>query len=345
MKDLTTPITNNCDFKVLTTKDNEAKEVLHHSSAHILAYARQKLYPNIKLTIGPAIENGFYYDIDMETSITEEDFEKIEKEAEKIISEKISFQRKEISYQEAKEMFKDNPYKIEMIEELEKNKEKITIYSLNDFKDLCRGPHLKHTGKVKAFKITKTSGAYWRADSKNKQLTRIYGISFFSKEEMKEYLIKQEEIAKRDHRKLGRELDLYSFQEEAPGMPFFHDKGTYIWNKLVEFVSKIMEERNYEVNKTPLILNRSLWLQSGHWDHYKENMYFTKIDNQDFAVKPMNCPGNILIYKAHQYSYRDLPIRAGEFGLVHRHELSGVLSGLFRVRSFTQDDAHVFCTP
>ncbi len=344
IKDLSTPITNDCDFKVLTTKDIEAKEVLWHSSAHILAYAIEKIYPEVKLTIGPAIENGFYYDLDLDTPITEEDFEKIEKEAEKIISEKLPFIRKEFSYQEAKEMFKDNPYKIEMIEDLEKENQPITYYSLGDFKDLCRGPHLKHSGKVKAFKVLKTSGAYWRADSKNKQLKRVYGISFFSKEEMKEYLIKQEEIAKRDHRKIGRELDLYSFQEEAPGMPFFHDKGSFIWNKLVEFVSQIMEERNYEVNKTPLILNRSLWLQSGHWDHYKENMYFTKIDNQDFAVKPMNCPGNILIYKAHQYSYRDLPIRAGEFGLVHRHELSGVLSGLFRVRAFTQDDAHVFCT-
>jgi threonyl-tRNA synthetase len=342
IKDLTTPITNDCNFKVITTKDSEAKEVLHHSSAHILALAILRLHPNVKLTIGPAIENGFYYDIDMDVSITEEDFEKIEQEAKKIISEKIPFIRNEVSYNEAKEMFKDNPYKLEMIEELEK--EKITIYSLNDFKDLCRGPHLKHTGKVKSFKITKTSGAYWKGDSKNKQLTRVYGTSFFTNEEMKEYLIKQEEISKRDHRKIGRELDLYSFHQEAPGIPFFHDKGSFIWNKLVDFVSIIMEERNYEINKTPIILNKSLWLQSGHWDHYKENMYFTKIDNQDFAVKPMNCPGNILIYKANQYSYRDLPIRAGEFGLVHRHELSGVLSGLFRVRSFTQDDAHVFCT-
>lgn len=344
IKDLTTPITTDCDFKVITVKDNEAKEILHHSSAHILALAIQRLYPSCKLTIGPAIENGFYYDIDMEKPITEDDFEKIEEQAKKIISEKIPFKRFEVSYQEAKEMFKDNPYKIEMIEEINNNNEKITYYSLGDFKDLCRGPHLKHSGKVKAFKVTKTSGAYWRADSKNKQLIRVYGVSFFSKEEMKEYLVKQEEILKRDHRKIGRELDLYSFQEEAPGMPFFHDKGSFIWNKLVDFVSKIMEERDYEFNKTPIILNKALWLQSGHWDHYKENMYFTKIDNQDFAVKPMNCPGNILIYKAHQYSYRDLPIRAGEFGLVHRHELSGVLSGLFRVRSFTQDDAHVFCT-
>ncbi len=344
IKDLTTPITNDCDFKVLTTKDIEAKEVLHHSSAHILVYAIKKLFKDVKLTIGPAIENGFYYDLEIKEPITEEDFEKIEKEAEKIISEKLPFIRHELSYLQAKEMFKDNPYKIEMIEEINNNNEKLTYYSLGDFKDLCRGPHLKHSGKVKAFKVTKTSGAYWRADSNNKQLTRVYGISFFSKEELKEYLIRQEEILKRDHRKIGRELDLYSFHEEAPGMPFFHDKGSFIWNKLVEYVSQIMEDRNYEVNKTPIILNKSLWLQSGHWDHYKENMYFTKIDEQDFAVKPMNCPGNILIYKAHQYSYKDLPIRAGEFGLVHRHELSGVLSGLFRVRSFTQDDAHVFCT-
>ncbi len=344
IKDITTPITNDCDFKVLTSKDAEIKEVLWHSSAHILAYAIQKLYPDVKLTIGPAIENGFYYDLDLKNPITEEDFEKIEIEAKKIISEKLPFIKHDFTYEEAKEMFKNNPYKLEMIEEFNKENEKLTFYSLGDFKDLCRGPHLKHSGKIKSFKVTKTSGAYWRADAKNKQLKRIYGISFTTNEEMKKYLIRLEEIAKRDHRKIGRELDLYSFQEEAPGMPFFHDKGTYIWNKLVSFVSEIMEERNYEVNKTPIILNKTLWLQSGHWDHYKENMYFTKIDNQDYAVKPMNCPGNILIYKAHQYSYRDLPIRAGEFGLVHRHELSGVLSGLFRVRAFTQDDAHVFCT-
>jgi len=344
IKDITTPITNDCDFKVLTSKDAESKEVLWHSSAHILAYAIEKTYPNVKLTIGPAIENGFYYDLDLETPITEEDFEKIETEAKKIISEKLPFIRHEFTYSQAKEMFKDNPYKLELIEEFNNNNDKLTFYSLGDFKDLCRGPHLKHSGKVKAFKVTKTSGAYWRADAKNKQLKRVYGISFTTNEEMKEYLTRLEEIAKRDHRKIGRELDLYSFQEEAPGMPFFHDKGSFIWNKLVEYVSEIMEERDYEVNKTPMILNKSLWLQSGHWDHYKENMYFTKIDLQDYAVKPMNCPGNILIYKAHQYSYRDLPIRAGEFGLVHRHELSGVLSGLFRVRAFTQDDAHVFCT-
>lgn len=343
IKDLTTPITNDCNLKVLTTKDPEAKEVLHHSSAHILALAILRLYPNVKLTIGPAIENGFYYDLDTEKPITEEDFEKIEDEAKKIISEKIPFKRFDVSYNEAKEIFKDNPYKIEMIEDLKKEDQKITYYTLGDFKDLCRGPHLKHSGKVKSFKVTKTSGAYWRADAKNKQLTRVYGTSFFTKEELKEYLIKQEEIAKRDHRKIGKDLNLYSFHEEAPGMPFFHNKGSFIWDKLVDFVTEIMLERNYEINKTPIILNKSLWLQSGHWDHYKENMYFTKIDNQDFAVKPMNCPGNILIYKSNQYSYRDLPIRAGEFGLVHRHELSGVLSGLFRVRSFTQDDAHIYC--
>ena len=343
IKDLTTPITTDCNLKVLTTKDPEAKEVLHHSSAHILALAILRLYPNVKLTIGPAIENGFYYDLDTEKPITEEDFKKIEDEAKKIISEKIPFKRFEVSYNEVKEIFKDNSYKLEMIEDLKKEDQKITYYTLDNFKDLCRGPHLKHSGKVKSFKVTKTSGAYWRADSKNKQLTRVYGVSFFTKEEMNEYLIKQEEIKQRDHRKIGKDLNLYSFHEEAPGMPFFHDKGSFIWERLVDFVTEIMLERNYEINKTPIILNKSLWLQSGHWNHYKENMYFTKIDNQDFAVKPMNCPGNILIYKSNQYSYRDLPIRAGEFGLVHRHELSGVLSGLFRVRSFTQDDAHIYC--
>jgi len=344
IKELTTPITTDCKFQVLTFKDKEGQDILHHSSAHVLAMAVQRLFPNAKLTIGPAIENGFYYDIDSEKPFTEEDLKNIEQEAKKIIKEDIPFKRVEVDYSKAKELSKNEPYKLEMIEELKNNGESLSYYYLDNWYDLCRGPHIKSTGKIKAFKLTKISGAYWRADAKNKQLQRIYGISFTSKDEMKEYLRILEEAEKRDHRKIGKELDLYSFHEEAPGMPFFHDKGTYIWNKLVEFVTEIMNERNYEINKTPIILNKSLWLQSGHWDHYKNNMYFTKIDDQDYAVKPMNCPGNILIYKAHQYSYRDLPIRAGEFGLVHRHELSGVLSGLFRVRSFTQDDAHVFCT-
>lgn len=345
IKDLSTPLTNDSKFKVITFKDKEGKEVFWHSSSHILALAVKRLFPNAKLTIGPAIEKGFYYDFDIDKAFSEEDLQKIEQEAKKIIKEKLPFKRIEVSLEEAREKAKDEPYKLELINELENNNEKISFYYLGDeFIDLCRGPHVKHSGKIKTFKILKNSGAYWKGNSENKQLQRIYGISFSSKDEMKEYLTILEEAARRDHRKIGKELDLFSFHEEAPGMPFFHDKGSFIWNKLVEYVSDIMFERNYEINKTPIILNKNLWLQSGHWDHYQNNMYFTKIDKQDYAVKPMNCPGNILIYKAHQYSYRDLPIRAGEFGLVHRHELSGALSGLFRVRAFTQDDAHVFCT-
>jgi len=342
--DLETPITTTTDFLVLTYKDLEGKEIFWHSSSHIMALAIKRLFPEVKFAIGPSIDEGFYYDVDINRAFTEEELQKIEEEVNKIIKEDIKFERHEIDFNQALEIFKDEPYKIEMIKEIKDKGESLSYYQLGDFIDLCRGPHIPSSGKIKAFKVLKASGAYWRGDSKNKQLQRIYGVSYASSTELKEYLTRLEEAAKRDHRKIGRELDLYSFQEEAPGMPFFHAKGTYIWNKLVEYLTEEMYKRNYEINKTPMILNKSLWLQSGHWDHYKDNMYFTKVDDVDFAVKPMNCPGNILIYKAHQYSYRDLPIRAGEFGLVHRHELSGTLSGLFRVRCFTQDDAHVFCT-
>ena len=342
--DLETPITTDTDFLVITYKDKEGKDIFWHSSSHIMALAIKRLFPEVKFAIGPSIDEGFYYDVDINRAFTEEELGKIEEEVNKIIKEDIPFERFEINFNEALELFKDEPYKLELITGIKDKGESLSYYKLGEFIDLCRGPHIPSTGKVKAFKVIKSSGAYWRGDAKNKQLQRIYGVSYQSATELKEYLIKVKEIAKRDHRKIGRELDLYSFQEEAPGMPFFHAKGTYIWNKLVEFLTEKLYERNYEINKTPMILNKSLWLQSGHWDHYKDNMYFTKIDDADFAVKPMNCPGNILIYKAHQYSYRDLPLRAGEFGLVHRHELSGTLSGLFRVRCFTQDDAHVFCT-
>ncbi|MDD3284593.1 MAG: threonine--tRNA ligase [Patescibacteria group bacterium] len=335
--------------------------IKRHSLAHVMASAVLKLYPKAKFGVGPNIENGFYYDIDLGSTITEEDLGKIEREMQKIILSLVKFEREEMKLKDAVKLFTKlkQDYKIELLKDLEKkgttkitedevleNVEKISIYKTGEFVDLCRGPHVENTKELKdcAFKLTKLAGAYWRGSEKNKMLTRIYGIAFESQQELDEYLKLLEEAERRDHRKLGRELDLFSFQEEAPGMPFFHAKGTIIWNKLVEFLTEKMYERNYEINKTPIILNKSLWLQSGHWDHYKNNMYFTKIDETDFAVKPMNCPGNILIYKAHQYSYRDLPLRAGEFGICHRHELSGVLSGLFRVRCFTQDDAHVFCT-
>jgi len=346
LKDLTTPLTTDSTFQVLTFKDDEGIEIFRHSSSHILALAIKKLFPEAKLAIGPAIEEGFYYDIEINKPFTEEDLAKIEEEMQRIIKADLPFRRIEVTPSEAKRYLVGEPYKLEMIDELKETGEKISIYYLgNEWCDLCLGPHVASSGKIKAIKLLKTSGAYWKGDSKNKQLNRVYGISFPEKKTLDEYLKMLEESQKRDHRKIGREMDLFSFHDEAPGMPFFHDKGTFIWNTLVEYVTEVMKNRNYEINKTPIILNKSLWLQSGHWDHYKDNMYFTKIDEADYAVKPMNCPGNILVYKAHQYSYRDLPIRAGEFGLVHRHELSGALSGLFRVRCFTQDDAHVFCTP
>ena len=338
--DLTTPITKNGKLIVLTFKDKEGLEIFRHSTAHVLAMAVKKLFPNVKLTIGPTVEEGFYYDFDKKEAFHPEDLEKIEKEMESIVKQNTKFERIELTKEEAKKVFKDNPYKLELIEEYGKD---LSAYKNNEFIDLCRGPHVPSTGILKAFKLTKISGAYWRGNAKNKQLQRIYGISFPKKSNLDEYLKLLEEAEKRNHRKIGREMDLFSFHEEAPGMPFFHSKGTFIFNKLVEYVSGIMRERNYEINKTPLILSKALWHESGHWEHYKDSMYFTKIDDRDFAVKPMNCPGNILIFKTKTHSYRELPIRAGEFGLVHRHELSGVLNGLFRVRCFTQDDAHVFC--
>ncbi len=259
VKDITTPITKDCKFKVLTFKDPEGIEVFRHSSAHILAMAVQKLYPNVKLTIGPAIENGFYYDFESHKPFSEEDLLKIETEAKKIIKEKILFEKIDVDYNKAKELSKNEPYKLEMIEELKDQKKKLSYYKLGDWYDLCRGPHVKSTGKIKAFKLTKISGAYWRADANNKQLQRIYGTSFPSKDELKNYLKLLEEAAKRDHRKIGKELDLFSFHEEAPGMPFYHNKGSFIWDKLVEYTTEIMIKRNYEINKTPIILNKSLW--------------------------------------------------------------------------------------
>jgi threonyl-tRNA synthetase len=341
--DLTKQISEDSKIELIKFDQNEGKEIFWHSSAHILAQAVTRLYPKAKPTIGPAIDNGFYYDFDSEP-FKPEDLEKIEKEMKKIVDEKLPIIRKEISRQDAEKLFSDNIYKKEIIKEY--SDENLTVYEQGEYIDLCKGPHIINTGVVKAFKLTKVSGAYWRGDSNNKSLSRIYGISFPDNKLLKEHLTLIEEAEKRDHRKIGKELNLFSFHEEAPGMPFFHNKGSFIWNTLHEYVKDLMIKKGYEINKTPFILNKSLWLQSGHWDHYKENMYFTKIDSdeENYAVKPMNCPGNILVYKVTQHSYRELPIRAGEFGLVHRHELSGVLSGLFRVRCFTQDDAHVFCT-
>ncbi len=325
--------------------ENISLDLIRHSTSHLLAWAVKKLFPEAKLAIGPTIENGFYYDFDLgDKTFSPEDLKTIESKMKELLKTKAEFSQTELNIKDALAKTENEPYKQELIKDLEKEGEKkVSFYAFGDFEDLCRGPHVKSAKELGHFKLLKIAGAYWRGDSNNKMLQRIYGTAFATKEELAQYLNMLAEAEKRDHKKLGRELDLFSFRDEGPGFPFFHNKGTIIWNELVSFMREEMKKRNYEENKTPIILNKSLWLQSGHWDHYQNNMYFTQIDDQDFAVKPMNCPGNLLVYKAKKHSYRDLPIRAGEFGLVHRHELSGVLNGLFRVRSFTQDDAHVFC--
>jgi len=344
LKDIDTEIKDKDEVEIVKIDSKEGLDILRHSTAHVLAYAVTKLFKKAIPTIGPSIENGFYYDFDQK--FKEEDFSKIEKEMYKIVKEKLPFIRQELSVDEAKKLFKNNKFKIEIINDLVKEEKvkTVSIYKLGDFVDLCRGPHVPDTTYIKAYKIDKLAGAYWKGNSDNEMLSRIYGFAFASKEDLKAYLQMLEEAKKRDHKLLGKQLDLFSFHEEGPGFPFFHPKGTIIWNTLVDFMRSEMMKRNYQENKTPIILNKDLWLKSGHWDHYKENMYFTLIDNKEFAVKPMNCPGNLLVYKTHLHSYKELPIRVGEFGLVHRHEMSGVLNGLFRVRVFTQDDAHIFCT-
>lgn len=343
---LSDTIDEDCDLNILRFEDEDGKEFLRHTSAHILAQAVKRLYPNTKLAIGPAIDNGFYYDFDSDHTFTPEDLEKIQKEMEKIIKEDLVLEKFVLSKEEAIEFVKDQgeDYKIELIEALPEGEE-ISFYKQGEFVDLCAGPHLPSTGRVKAIQLLNIAGAYWRGDEKNKMLQRIYGTSFTKKSDLKAYLHRLEEAKKRDHRKLGRELDLFSLSEEGPGFPFFHPKGMVIKNTLEDFWREEQSRRGYEEIQTPIILNEQLWRQSGHWDHYKENMYFTKIDDGDYAIKPMNCPGAILMYKRKRHSYRDLPIRMGELGVVHRHELSGALHGLMRVRSFTQDDAHLFTLP
>ncbi len=340
--DLSTRINEDSKLKIITFDDEEGIEIFRHSTAHILAHAVTDLFPKAKPTIGPVVDDGFYYDFDIDHNFTPEDIEKIEKRMQEIVKKDYKVERLELSEKEAKQIFKNNPYKIELIEEFN---EPSSAYKQGKFIDLCKGPHVPNTGKLKAFKITKTAGAYWKGDVKNKQLQRIYGISYPDKQLLKEYFNLLEEAEKRDHRKLGKQLDLFSLHEEGPGFIFFHPKGTTLINILEDFSRKVHVKNGYQEIKTPLILNRKLWERSGHWDHYKENMYFTKVDNQDFAIKPMNCPGSILIFNEKLHSYRDLPLRLMEFGLDHRHELSGVLSGLFRVRAFTQDDAHIYITP
>lgn len=328
------------------TKDSpEALHTLRHTAAHVMAQAIQHLFPGTKFAIGPAIDTGFYYDLESEHKFTNEDFPAIEKEMAKIVKENLAIQKSSMSREEALAYFRERnqDYKVELIEDLPEDAQ-ITFYTQGDFTDLCRGPHVRSTGKVKAFKLMSVAGAYWRGDENRQMLQRIYGTAFYKKEEIEHFLYVREEAAKRDHRKLGRELDLFSFHDEGPGFPFFHPKGMVIRNALIDFERELFKKYHYEEIMTPVILSKKLWLQSGHWDHYRENMYFTKIDGEDYAVKPMNCPGGILYFKTQQRSYRDLPKRVAEFGLVHRHELHGALHGLFRVRNFTQDDAHIFMT-
>jgi threonyl-tRNA synthetase len=341
-KDMYETIDHDAHVRFLTPKDPEALSILRHSAAHLMAQAILRLYPEAKLTIGPVVEEGFYYDIDM-PPISEEEFPKIEAEMKKIVKEKLPVKREEVPKERAVRFYEGEPYKQEMIRELEDGT--ISFYSQGEFTDLCRGPHIPHTGFVKAFKLLKVSGAYWRADPSRPQLQRIYGTAFFDKKELNAYLNFLEEARKRDHRKIGAELSLFSFHDEAPGMPFFHANGMVLWNLLLDYWRKEHRAAGYVETKTPLILNRSLWEKSGHWENYRENMYTTVIDETEVAIKPMNCPGGMLLYKEKRHSYKDFPIRSAEIGLVHRHELSGVLSGLFRVRAFHQDDAHIFMTP
>ena len=339
-------INDDSNFRVVKFEDPEGKKIFWHTSAHIMAYAVQKLFPGVKFAIGPAIDNGFYYDFDTEHRFTPEDLELIENEMHNIAKEGHLLERFEMPRDEALDFFKETGeiYKVDLIENLPPE-EIISFYKLGEFTDLCAGPHLYDTKRVKAIKLMSIAGAYWRGDEKNKMLQRIYGTTYEKKKDLEEYLNRLEEARKRDHRKLGRELDLFSMQDEGPGFPFFHPKGMIIRNILESFWREEHTKRGYGEIKTPLILSEHLWHQSGHWDHYKENMYFTSIDDGAFAIKPMNCPGSILIYKSKMYSYRDFPMRWGELGLVHRHELSGALHGLMRVRSFTQDDAHLYLLP
>jgi len=340
-KDLTWEIFKNSNIKIITFDDPEGVEIFRHSTAHLLAHAVKKLYPKALSTMGPAVDEGFYYDFD-NLDIGIEDLPKIEKEMRKIVEANLIIKRIDFKNKaEAKKKFNENKYKLEMIKDFEGE---ASAYEQGDFIDLCRGSHVPSTGYLKAFKLTKLAGAYWKGDQKNKMLTRIYGVSFPNDKLLKEHLNMIDEAEKRDHRKIGKQMDLFSFHEEAPGMPFFHEKGMIIWDALVDYWKEVHDKLGYKMIKTPIILNKSLWLQSGHWDHYKENMYYTKIDKVDYAIKPMNCPGGLLVYKTKLHSYKEFPLRMGEIGLVHRHELSGVLSGLFRVRSFHQDDAHIYCT-
>ncbi|MEG0470858.1 MAG: threonine--tRNA ligase [Solibacillus sp.] len=344
LTDLTRPILVDAEISLYDTASKEGLEVLRHSTAHLLAQAVKRLYPDAKLGVGPVIENGFYYDIEMTHTLVPEDLGLIEREMKKIVSENLQVVSKEVTREEASQIFMHDYLKLELLEAIP-IEELVTIYEQGEFIDLCRGPHVPSTIKLQHFKLMNISGAYWRGDSNNQMLQRIYGVAFATKEDMEDYFVFLEEAEKRNHRKLGKELELFMFSEEAPGMPFYLANGQIIRNELENFLRDLQTSYDYKEVRTPLMMNQRLWEQSGHWQHYKENMYFTQVDEQKFALKPMNCPGHMLIYKNDFHSYRDLPIRMAEFGQVHRHEFSGALNGLLRVRTFCQDDAHIFVTP
>lgn len=346
VKDLRTVVDSDCEFEVLTFDEEDGKKAFNHTASHVMAQAVKRLYPDTKLTIGPAIENGFYYDFDVETPFGPEDLEKIEKEMKKIIKENYPIEKFELPVDEAIKLMQDKgePYKIELINEHAGKGEAISFYKQGEFTELCAGPHIPEMKVIKAFKLTNCTGAYWRGDAKNKMLCRVYGIAFPKASMLEDYLQMLEEAKKRDHRKIGKELELFTIMEEGPGFPFFLPKGMDLKNALIDYWREVHKKAGYLEIQTPMILNRALWERSGHWDHYKDNMYTTIIDDEDYAIKPMNCPGGILVYKTKMHSYKDLPLRMGELGLVHRHELSGALHGLMRVRCFTQDDAHIFMT-
>ena len=343
--DLRTVLNEDCTLEILTFEDEGGKHAFWHTAAHVMAQAVQHLFPGAHFGIGPALENGWYYDIKASRPLTTGDFEAIEAEMKKIVKEDLPLEKRVITVEEGREIFAGQTYKLELLEEYAEKGWELTVYKQGDFTDLCAGPHLMSTGAIKAVKLTKVAAAYWRGDATRDSLDRLYGIAFPKASGLEEYLKLMEEAAKRDHRRLGKELELFTLLEEGPGFPFFLPKGMVLKNTLIDFWRQIHREAGYQEISTPMMLNRSLWERSGHWDHYKNNMYTTVIDEEDFAVKPMNCPGGMLVYKNEPHSYRDLPLRVGELGLVHRHELSGALHGLFRVRCFTQDDAHIFMTP
>jgi threonyl-tRNA synthetase len=344
MVDLDTPLNGEVDLQIITARDDAGIELMRHSCAHVMAEAICKIWPEAKLVYGPSVRDGFYYDIDLETSITPEDFDKIEKEMKQIADADISFERIELSKQEALTQVSGDKYKTDNIERAEGDV--LSFYKQGDgFQDLCRGPHVPSTSKIGVFKIMSVAGAYWHGDANEKMLQRVYGTTWPDKKKLKAYITRLEEAKKRDHRILGKQLDLFSFHDEGPGFAFLHPKGMTIWNNIIEFWRQVHTKYGYQEIKTPIILNEALWHKSGHWDNYKENMYFTTVDDTNYAIKPMNCPGGLLVYKDRKHSYREFPLRLGELGLVHRYEASGQMHGLVRVRQFTQDDAHIFCTP